>query len=107
MINMKAPQDTPVWVNTSRCKACNICVANCPAGVLGMIESDTTIMGTTISVDFEDSCIGCNACELSCPDFAIYVSTRSEFKFAKLTTEAKEREEKIIQNKYMSIKESN
>ncbi len=33
---MKAPENTPVWVDTSRCKACDICVDACPAGVLSM-----------------------------------------------------------------------
>jgi len=30
------PGDQPVWVNTDNCKACDICVSVCPAGVLGM-----------------------------------------------------------------------
>jgi 2-oxoglutarate ferredoxin oxidoreductase subunit delta len=44
-------------------------------------------------------------CELSCPDFAIYVADRKEYKFAKLTDEAKERQAKIIANNYMSLEE--
>ena len=30
------PGDQPVWVNTSNCKACDICVSVCPSGVLAM-----------------------------------------------------------------------
>ena len=79
------PGDQPVWVNTNNCKACDICVAVCP-------------------------CIGCMECELSCPDFAIYVADRKELKaagksFAKLTDEAKKRQEAIVANNYMSLKQ--
>ncbi len=100
---MTAPENTPVWVNVDRCKACDICVDVCPAGVLGMVASDKTILGATISVQNPASCIGCNDCELSCPDFAIYVADRKEFKFAKLTDEARERAEEIRANHYMAL----
>ncbi|MBD3807205.1 MAG: 4Fe-4S binding protein [Epsilonproteobacteria bacterium] len=98
--NMKAPENTPVWVNTDRCKACDICVDACPAGVLSMQPQASSTLGAMISVIAPESCIGCNECELSCPDFAIYVAERSEFKFAKLTDAAKDRAEAIKNNKY-------
>jgi 2-oxoglutarate ferredoxin oxidoreductase subunit delta len=56
-----------------------------------------------ISVDHPESCIGCNECELSCPDFAIYVADKKDFKFAKLTDEAKMRQVAVIANKFMSL----
>ena len=99
---IKAPENTPVWVNTSRCKACDICVSVCPSGVLSMKQEPTSTLGAIISVEFPDSCIGCNDCELNCPDFAIYVADRKSdgFKFAKLTDEAKERSASIVANNY-------
>ncbi len=100
---LKAPENTPVWVNVSRCKACDVCVDVCPAGVLAMVPSDKTILGATISVQYPDSCIGCNDCELSCPDFAIYVADRKEYKFAKLSDEARERAEAVRANHYMKL----
>lgn len=100
---MKAPENTPVWVNTQRCKACDICVSVCPSGVLGMRYDNTSTLGAMISVNHPESCIGCNECELSCPDFAIYVADKSEFKFAKLSDEARARQAAIIANKYMSL----
>jgi 2-oxoglutarate ferredoxin oxidoreductase subunit delta len=98
---MKAPENTPVWVDTSRCKACDICVSACPAGVLSMKLEPSSVLGAMISVAYPDSCIGCNECELVCPDFAIFVADKKEFKFAKLTKEAKERQEIIVKNGYM------
>jgi len=99
------PGDVPVWVNTDNCKACDICVSVCPSGVLGMVYDSTSTLGAMISVDNPDSCIGCNDCELNCPDFAIYVATKQQFTFAKLTDDAKARQEKIVANNYMSLRE--
>jgi len=99
------PGDQPVWVNTNNCKACDICVSVCPAGVLGMVYEPTSTLGAMISIDHPESCIGCNECELTCPDFAIYVADRKEYKFAKLTDEAKERQAAIVANNYMSLEQ--
>ena len=107
---MKAPENTPVWVNTSRCKACDVCVDACPAGVLAMKPDASTVLGAMISVIAPEACIGCQECELSCPDFAIYVAERKEYKFAKLTDSSKQRQEAIRNNSYRlpdSYKEAN
>ncbi len=103
MAIMEAPENTPVWVDTKRCKACDVCVSVCPAGVLAMIPEPTSTLGAMISVQNPESCIGCNDCELTCPDFAIYVATKKEFKFAKLTDEAKARSEAITKNNYIAL----
>ena len=97
---IKAPENTSVWVDTSRCKACDVCVDVCPAGVLAMKPNSSSILGAMISVVHPESCIGCNDCELHCPDFAIYVADKSEFKFAKLTDESKARATAIAENNY-------
>ncbi|PLY13548.1 4Fe-4S dicluster domain-containing protein [Sulfurimonas sp. CVO] len=99
------PGNQPVWVNTSNCKACDICVSVCPAGVLGMVYEPTSTLGAMISIQHPESCIGCMECELSCPDFAIYVADRKEYKFAKLTDESKSRQEAVVANNYMSLNE--
>ena len=104
------PGNQPVWINTNNCKACDVCVSVCPAGVLGMVYSDLSTLGAMITIDHPEACIGCNDCELHCPDFAIFVADRKEFKaaghsFAKLTDEAKARQEAIAANNYMSLKQ--
>jgi len=100
---MKAPENTPVWVDESRCKACDKWVAYCPAGVLAMQLNPKTVLGAMIEVVTPEACIGCNECELVCPDFAIYVADKKEFKFAKLTDQAKARAEAIVANNYMKL----
>lgn len=97
------PGDQPVWVNTNNCKACDICVSVCPSGVLGMRYDHTSTLGAMISIDHPEACIGCMECELSCPDFAIYVAEKKEYKFAKLTDDSKQRQAAIVANKYMSL----
>ncbi len=100
---MKAPANVSVWVNEARCKACDICVSVCPAGVLAMRLEPTSTLGAMVEVITPESCIGCNDCELSCPDFAIFVADKSEYKFAKLSDTAKARAEAIKNNKYMKL----
>lgn len=99
------PGNQPVWVNTNNCKACDICVSVCPAGVLGMVYEPTSTLGAMISIQHPESCIGCMECELSCPDFAIFVAEKKEYKFAKLTDESKERQVAIVANNYMSLEQ--
>ncbi len=100
MAEVEATPKVAVWVDESRCKACDICVAVCPAGVLSMRAEPSSTLGAMLEVVFPEDCIGCYECELSCPDFAIHVADKKEFKFAKLTKEAKAREEAIIANGY-------
>lgn len=97
---MKAPENTAVWIDESLCKACDICVAVCPAGVLAMKVDPHSTLGAMIEIVAEKDCIGCNDCELTCPDFAIFVADKKEYKFAKLTDQAKARAKAIIANNY-------
>jgi 2-oxoglutarate ferredoxin oxidoreductase subunit delta len=99
------PGNQPVWVNTDNCKACDICVSVCPSGVLGMRYEKTSTLGAMISIDHPEACIGCNECELTCPDFAIYVADKKDYKFAKLTDDSKTRQAAIVANNYMSLSE--
>ncbi|AFL68464.1 4Fe-4S dicluster domain-containing protein [Sulfurospirillum barnesii] len=100
---MSAPEHTPVWVNIARCKACDICVSMCPAGVLAMVPAPSSTQGSMIEVVVPDACIGCRDCELHCPDFAIFVADKSEFKFAKLSEASKERAEAIKNNHFQKL----
>jgi len=97
---IETPANTPVWVDEVRCKACDVCVSVCPAGVLDMRLEPTSTLGAMLNISAPELCIGCNDCELHCPDFAIHVADKKDFKFAKLTDEAKARAEAIKNNNY-------
>ncbi len=56
-----------VLVNSPWCKACGICIALCPKGVLAADRKGRAI------VTAEEKCIGCESCVIHCPDFAIVV----------------------------------
>lgn len=105
MSDVLMPENTPVWVNEKRCKACDICVSRCPAGVLAMQLDAHKVLGKIVKVMYPQSCIGCMECELHCPDFAITVADRKQFKFAKTDKAAQERAEKIKANRFMAIEE--
>ena len=74
------PGNQPVWVNTSNCKACDICVSVCPAGVLAMRYEISSTLGAMISIEHPEAC-------------------------AKLTDESKARQTAIAANNYYSIEQ--
>ncbi len=56
------------------CKACGICAAFCPTGVLARDET-----GCPYVKDIE-KCTNCGWCEIRCPDFAITVQQKKKGK---------------------------
>jgi 2-oxoglutarate ferredoxin oxidoreductase subunit delta len=64
----KDSRETPsIDIYKAWCKACGICAAFCPTGVLARDEA-----GYPYVKDI-DKCIHCGWCEIRCPDFAIHV----------------------------------
>ena len=53
---IEQPLNTAVWVDESRCKACDICVSYCPAGVLNMKEDIHAVQGMMIEVSHPEAC---------------------------------------------------
>ena len=49
------------------CKACGICSAFCPKGVISRSKTGAPV------IEHPEACIGCRFCELHCPDFAITI----------------------------------
>jgi 2-oxoglutarate ferredoxin oxidoreductase subunit delta len=99
---LKAPPNAPVWIDVTKCKACDICVSYCPAGVLSMRQEPSSLLGAIIDIVAPESCIGCTDCEIHCPDFAIHVADKEldSVTFASLTPEAEKRAKIIKENNY-------
>ncbi|MGM0420769.1 MAG: 4Fe-4S dicluster domain-containing protein [Bacillota bacterium] len=57
----KVKIDRPDW-----CKVCGICIEVCPVEVLELGQN-------RIQIAELDNCIGCENCELSCPDYVLKV----------------------------------
>lgn len=88
MPESKKKKDTPkIDIFKAWCKACGICVAFCPTGVLATDE------GSYPYVKDIEKCINCGWCEIRCPDFAITVGKRPKGK-EKVEGESEETESK-------------
>ena len=62
-----------VTIDRFFCKGCNICVENCPANVLELVDAPNKWQGAYAVVKDIEACTGCALCEVHCPDFAIEV----------------------------------
>ena len=72
MVETKKKKEEPkIDIFKTWCKACGICVAFCPTGVLAKDET-----GYPYVKDIE-KCIRCGWCEIRCPDFAITVEKKA------------------------------
>ncbi len=69
--NTKAKARNVVTVYRDWCKRCYICVSFCPREALRIDEKG-------YPVGDPDRCIGCGACEIRCPDFAINLQKVSD-----------------------------
>ena len=63
------PATHVVVILRERCKLCNICVHFCPVDDLYIKDGKLQQSG---------KCIGCNACEIYCPDMAIYAVKKED-----------------------------
>jgi 2-oxoglutarate ferredoxin oxidoreductase subunit delta len=70
----KKKEEPKIDIYRAWCKACGICVAFCPTGVLAKDEA-----GCPYVKDIE-KCINCGWCEIRCPDFAITVEKKTKGK---------------------------
>ncbi len=62
-----------IVINKERCKACYLCVDECPKKLIKISENTTNNLGNRV-VEFCDSegeCLGCAMCATRCPDMAI------------------------------------
>ncbi len=61
-------------IDEKRCKACGLCAAACPRGVIGIDRNRIEINGTGCAVMENGGCIGCRSCTEVCPDIAITIT---------------------------------
>ena len=81
-------EETKIDIYKAWCKACGICVAFCPTGVLTKDEA-----GYPYIKDIE-KCINCGWCEIRCPDFAITVESKTKER-KKIEVKVGEKEPKV------------
>ncbi len=62
-----------ISIDAKWCKGCEICIHNCPKGVLVLSEKRSDRGYRMPSVEFPEKCVGCLMCERLCPDLCIDV----------------------------------
>ncbi len=62
-----------ITVDKDFCKGCNLCVADCPKGVLATSQVRGKAGFLVPEAVHPESCTSCKNCEVVCPDFAIVV----------------------------------
>jgi len=62
-----------LYIDEKLCKGCGLCVYYCPKGVLEMSDRRNEKGYNVVEVAHPEKCNSCKLCEISCPDFAIYV----------------------------------
>ncbi|NVM56171.1 MAG: 4Fe-4S binding protein [Candidatus Helarchaeota archaeon] len=67
-----------LFLQKERCKGCNLCIEICPTKCLeSSNELNSRIQYPPQLVDGKE-CKFCELCEITCPDFSIYVVEESE-----------------------------
>ena len=62
-----------IVINSKKCKACYLCIKECPKNLIKISETQTNNLGNKV-VEFCDEnheCLGCAMCATRCPDLAI------------------------------------
>lgn len=62
-----------IYIDEELCKGCGLCVHYCPKNVLNMSDRRNKKGYNVPEVVNAENCNACKMCEISCPDFVIYV----------------------------------
>jgi len=62
-----------LYIDQKLCKGCGLCVYYCPKGALEMSDRRNEKGYNVVEVVNPEKCNSCKLCEISCPDFVIYV----------------------------------
>jgi len=67
------PAKGRIEVREDYCKACGLCVENCPQGVIGLANDRLNSKGYHPAELIQAGCTGCGICAVVCPEAAIEV----------------------------------
>ena len=71
-----------IVVDDNLCKACELCIVNCPQEVIGLDMDRITPRGFHPATLIADGCTGCGICAVVCPEAAITVYREEPHKAA-------------------------
>lgn len=67
------PPQGRIEVNDKYCKACGLCIAECPQGVISLSSTRINTKGYHPAELIKAGCTGCGVCAIICPEAAITV----------------------------------
>jgi 2-oxoglutarate ferredoxin oxidoreductase subunit delta len=67
------PLTGTIVVDENLCKACELCIVNCPVQVIALDNDHITPRGFHPAYLFKEGCTGCGICAVVCPEAAITV----------------------------------
>jgi 2-oxoglutarate ferredoxin oxidoreductase subunit delta len=71
------PPKGRIVVDEKYCKACGLCVEECPQDVIGLSANRINIKGYHPAELIKAGCTGCGICTIVCPEAAIAVFRES------------------------------
>lgn len=60
------------------CKSCGACIVKCPVNCISWDEKELGQLGEPAIVIDLQKCIGCETCELICPDNALQITRKDK-----------------------------
>ncbi|HAF61056.1 MAG TPA: 4Fe-4S ferredoxin [Anaerolineaceae bacterium] len=67
------PLSGTIVVDENLCKACELCIVNCPVQVIALDMEHITPRGFHPATLVKEGCTGCGTCAVVCPEAAITV----------------------------------
>ena len=67
------PLTGTIAVDENLCKACELCIENCPMQVIALDKNYITPRGFHPAAIYKEGCTGCGICAVICPEAAITV----------------------------------
>lgn len=61
-----------IATTTDRCKACHLCIANCPKGAISP-SGKVNAKGYEYVIVDDEKCVGCGSCYQMCPDYVFEI----------------------------------
>jgi len=67
-----------VKIDEEKCKACGLCIIECPQKIIGYSGKINSHGYDTVKVTDTTKCSGCSFCAISCPDGVIEICREEE-----------------------------
>jgi 2-oxoglutarate ferredoxin oxidoreductase subunit delta len=74
----KVKSKNQVTIDTEMCKGCELCINECPQGILSISEKLNSKGYYPVVVKDSSACTGCTFCAIACPEAIIEILRRED-----------------------------